>query len=48
VEIVSSDRVINTAVSGDAHEALQAIAKRNQLTVGGLVREIVDGWLKFR
>jgi serine/threonine-protein kinase len=48
VEIVSSDRVINTAVSGDAYEALQAIAKRNQLTVGGLVREILDGWLKFR
>jgi serine/threonine-protein kinase len=48
VEGVSNDRAVHTAVSGASYQALEKIAKRHGLTVSTLVRDVLEGWLKYR
>jgi eukaryotic-like serine/threonine-protein kinase len=44
----SADKVLNLALAGAEFEQLNQIAKRHGITVGTLVRDILNGWLKYR
>jgi serine/threonine protein kinase len=41
-------RVLAVPLSPAAYEALEAVARRNDVPVGRLVSELIDSWLKYR
>lgn len=48
VEAVSSDRAVSLAVSAKDYELLSRIARKQGRKMGELVREVLEGWLKYR
>jgi eukaryotic-like serine/threonine-protein kinase len=45
---VPSERALTFSMDGRDFETLDSIAKRQGITVGQLVREVLAGWLKYR
>ena len=44
----AGDRQVQLAMGNKEYELLNAIAKKNNTTVGAIVREALAGWLKYR
>ncbi len=43
-----NERVVNVTLSRNELEALEQLAKKNNISVAGLAREIIQGWLRYR
>ncbi len=42
------DKVLTISVNDDIYAALKSVAERNNLPVGSLVREVLEGWVKYK